>query len=76
MTRVKVAIAVAEDELRRLHEVAEACRALGFEHDTTLPRVGVLTGAVDVDTLPALRAIPGVVAIEIGRVMRPSRRNN
>jgi hypothetical protein len=49
------------------------CRALGFDHDWTLTTVGVLTGSLDIDRLAQLRAVPGVVAVEIARLIRPVR---
>ncbi len=71
MKRVNVAVAVAEEALGQLQEVAAMCRALGFDHDWTLSNVGVLTGSLDIDGLARLRAVPGVVAVEIERKIRP-----
>jgi hypothetical protein len=64
MNRVKVAVALADDMLDRLDEIARACQAVGFELDTELRGVGVLTGFVDADDLPRLRLVPGVTAVE------------
>jgi hypothetical protein len=71
MKRVNVAVAVDEEALGRLQEVAAACRALGFDHDLTLITVGVITGCVDIDRLAKLRSVPGVVAVETERAIRP-----
>jgi hypothetical protein len=65
--RVRVAIAVSDDARGRIYEVARACRALGFDHTTTLAGIGVLTGVAEVNALAKLRAIPGVLAVELGR---------
>jgi hypothetical protein len=65
--RVRIAVAVADDAFGRLEEIASICGALGFRHDSTLPSVGVITGSIAVDRLSALRAVPGVVAVEIER---------
>lgn len=73
MKRVNVAVAVAEEALGRLQEVAAMCRDLGFDHDWTLTNVGVLTGSLDIDRLARLRAVPGVVAVEVARAIRPVR---
>jgi len=62
--RINVAIAVAEEARDRIYEVAQVCRALGFAHSSTLPEIGVLIGSADVEGLPKLRAIPGVLAVE------------
>ena len=67
VTRIKVAIAVAEEARDRIYEVAAVCRALGFGHTSTLSDVGVLMGSVEPADLPTLRAIPGVAAIETER---------
>jgi hypothetical protein len=73
LKRVNVAVAVAEDALGRLQEIAAMCRALGFDHEWTLINVGVLTGSFDIDGLARLRAVPGVVAVEVARAVRPVR---
>ena len=65
VSRVNVAVAVAEDARGRIYEVAAACRALGLEHTSTLADIGVLTGSVEFHDLPKLRAIPDVVAVEL-----------
>ena len=65
MSRVNVAVAVAEDARGRIHEIAAACRALGLHHDATLAQVGVLTGWMESDDLVKLWAVPGVLAIEV-----------
>jgi hypothetical protein len=67
VSRVNVAVAVAEDACGRIYEIAAVCRALGLEHTSTLADVGVLTGSVGFHDLPKLRAIPGVVAVELER---------
>lgn len=67
VTRIKVAIAVAEEARDRIYEVAAVCRAFGFGHTSTLSDVGVLMGSAELADLPTLRAIPGVAAIEMER---------
>lgn len=69
MTRINVAIAVAEEARDRIYEVAEVCRALGFAHTSTLSNIGILIGSADVEDLPLLRAIPGVLAVEMERAL-------
>ena len=72
-TRVRVAIAVTDDAVGRIHQMAAACRALGFEHDLTLKSVGVLTGSADRRLVARLRALPGVLAVETRRDRRRDR---
>jgi hypothetical protein len=67
VSRVNVAVAVAEDARGRIYEVAAACRALGLEHTSTLADIGILTGSVEFHDLPKLRAIPGILAVELER---------
>ena len=70
MSRVNIAVAVAEDARSRIHEVAAGCRALGLDHTATLPVVGVLTGSMESDELTKLFGVPGVLAVEVGREIR------
>jgi hypothetical protein len=67
MSRVNVAVAVADDACGCIYEVAAACRAIGFDHTTTLTTVGVFTGSVELEKLATLWAVPGVVAVEVKR---------
>lgn len=67
MSRVDVAVAVAEDAQGRLYEVAAACRALGLQHTETLAAVGVLIGSMEACDLMRLWAVPGVLTVEVKR---------
>jgi hypothetical protein len=67
VNRVNVAVAVTDDARAFIYEVAAACRALGFEHTATLSAAGILTGSVEFDKLASLRALPGVMAVEVAR---------
>jgi hypothetical protein len=76
MYRIRVAVAVADEALERLEQVARACRELGFHVDSTLTSVGILTGFIEIDRIPLLRAVPGVAAVEPERpitILRPRR---
>ncbi len=77
MTRINVAIAVAGDARDRLYEVATICRALGFGHTSTRSDLGVLVGSAELEDLPSLRAVPGVIGIEMEerRTARGARRS-
>lgn len=76
VTRINVTIAVAGDARGRLYEVATVCRALGFGHTSTRSDLGVLVGSAELEDLPSLRAVPGVISIEMEerRTARGSRR--
>jgi hypothetical protein len=65
VSRVNVAVAIADDAQGRIYEVAAACRALGLDHTATLALVGVLTGSMDSSDLAKLWTVPGVLAVEL-----------
>ena len=65
MSRLNVAVAVADDAQGRIYEVAAACRALGLDHTATLAGVGLLTGSMESGELAKLLAIPGVLMVEV-----------
>ena len=68
--RANVAIAVADEARDRIDEVAAACRARGLIHTSTLTEIGVLMGSAELNSLARLRAVPGVVAVELERAYR------
>lgn len=65
MSRVNVAVAVADEARGCIFEVAAACRALGLDHTVTLTAVGILMGSVEVANLAKLGAVSGVMAVEV-----------
>jgi hypothetical protein len=65
VSRVNVAVAVADNARGRIHEVAAACRAVGLGHTATLAVVGVLTGSVEAADLAKLLGVPGVLVVEV-----------
>jgi len=65
VSRVNVAVAVADEAQGSIYEVAAACRALGLDHTATLAMVGVLTGSMESNQLAKLLAVPGVLAVEV-----------
>lgn len=72
MTRINVVIALAGEARERLYEVAGICRALGFGHISTRSDSGVLVGSAELEDLPMLRAVPGVLSVELDD-RRPAR---
>ena len=70
VSRVNVAVAVTDDALASVREVAAACRALGFDHTATLAVAGILLGSVEFEKLAELRAVRGVEAVEVERQWR------
>ena len=65
MSRLNVAVAVADEAQGRIYEVAAACRALGLNHTATLVAVGLVTGSMESADLAKLLAIPGVLMVEV-----------
>ena len=70
MSRLKVAVAIADDARGRIHEVAVACQALGLDHTVTLAAVGLLTGSMESGDLAKLLAVPGVLMVEVEQESR------
>ena len=78
MSRVEVTITVGREARDLIYRVATLCRARGFGHTSTHSDLGILVGSAEVEDLPFLRAVPGVVAVEMeeeGRASRGSRRS-
>jgi len=65
VSRLKVAVAVADDARTRIDEVAAACRAVGLGHTVTLAGVGLLTGSMESRDLARLLVVPGVLMVEV-----------
>ena len=61
--RVDVAIAVGEDAIQRIDEVAVRCQEIGFRCAGTLAGIGIFTGSIEWRALAQLRSIPGVLAV-------------
>jgi len=65
VSRLKIAVAVADDARGRIYDVAAACRAVGLDHTMTLAGVGLLTGSMESRDLAKLLAVPGVLMVEV-----------
>jgi hypothetical protein len=72
VSRINVAVAVAEDARGRIYEVVAHCRALGLQHTLTLAVIGVVTGSMESRDLRRLWAVPGVLAVEFERGLPPA----
>jgi hypothetical protein len=60
-------VTVTVGDLGRLDEVVDRLREAGLRVERVLEPVGVVTGSVDPARRAALRAVPGVVAVEDDR---------
>jgi len=67
MPEQEVTIAISNDYLNRTDEVASACEELGMRITQRLPASGILIGFVDPATLPVLRQMPSIAAVEPAR---------
>jgi len=71
VSRLEVAVAVADEARGRIYDVAAACRAVGLDHTVTLAAVGLLTGSMESGDLAKLSAIPGVLMVEVKHEFPP-----
>jgi hypothetical protein len=65
--RERLVLTVASDQLDQINEVASQVADVGFEVEQVLPTIGVITGSVDQDQVPALEALEGIDAVELDR---------
>ncbi|MFW0793777.1 hypothetical protein AAFP30_08200 [Gordonia sp. CPCC 205515] len=65
-----VTLTVADDHLGKITEVAAAARAAGMTVDQVLDQVGVICGTAPERCAPALQALDGVDAVELGQTFR------
>ena len=59
-----VTVLVADDHADRLPDVVRHLRAAGLQVGSVQEIIGVVTGTVSDDRLGALRAVPGVAAVD------------
>lgn len=67
----EVTVLVKDDHRSKIASVAKALEGAGLEVANTLQATGVITGTVrDARAVEALRGVPGVAAVEVGREVR------
>ena len=52
------------EQLAAIEDLVERLRQAGMEVDAVLAAIGIVTGSAQVARLPAIRALPGVAAVE------------
>jgi hypothetical protein len=62
--RTVVQIAVSDDRLKKIDQVAARLRAVGMEVDRVIRETGVIVGRVDPLRFDEVRRVPGVEAAE------------
>jgi hypothetical protein len=63
----RLIVTVDENPPESLEAVAGQIRDAGFDVDTILSSIGVITGSASDDQIPAIRSVPGVAAVEPDR---------
>ena len=64
-------VSIADSHLDRMPSVVEALEKEGLEVQRAMPAVGVVSGAAEQETVPTLRAVTGVTAVEEQRSVEP-----
>jgi hypothetical protein len=63
-TPVPVTVTVADSHVAGMEDLVERLRQAGMEVDAVLAAIGIVTGSVPATRMPAIRALPGVAAVE------------
>lgn len=69
MSKINITVSPDGDDDSSLKRAKSACEAIGMDVTGTLDSIGILTGEIDAEKLPALKAIPGI-AVEEDRKRR------
>jgi len=68
--KLPVVVTVDDAHLPGIRKVAAALRRAGLSVRQVLPVAGIITGSAADRRLPALRAVPGVAAVEPDQEMK------
>lgn len=66
----KVLITLSIPQAEHFEEVLAAARALGLAVEESFPKLGVVTGSIATEHLPALRGVPGLGSVEEQRTYK------
>jgi hypothetical protein len=61
---VAVTVTVADSHVAAIEDLVERLRQAGMEVDAVLATIGIVSGSAPAARLPAIRALPGVAAVE------------
>jgi hypothetical protein len=61
---VQVTVTVADSHVAAVEDLVERLRQAGMEVDAVHATIGIVTGSAPAARLPAIRALPGVAAVE------------
>jgi hypothetical protein len=67
MPKINILVAVDENHIEQILEVAQHLRSTGMHVEQILDRLGVITGSCDSDKMPEISQIAGVSHIEVER---------
>ena len=62
--KIQVVVAVDDQHMPKVGEVAQRCRKAGLQVDQALDAVGVITGSIPEDDLEKLSGVKGVASVE------------
>jgi hypothetical protein len=62
--RVQVLVAVNDEHLSKISQIAQQCKKAGLKVDKTLEGVGIITGSISEDKLDSLTGVDGVASVE------------
>jgi hypothetical protein len=67
MASIDVSVAIDDANLTRFDAVVRQARRAGLRTNQVLKEIGVVTGSIEADKLPALRKVKGIASVEINR---------
>ncbi|HLP92301.1 MAG TPA: ketohydroxyglutarate aldolase [Nostocaceae cyanobacterium] len=67
MSNVNLTVAVEENYMSQILEVAENLRSTGMNVEQILDQIGVISGSCDSDKMQDITQVPGVSHVEIDR---------
>jgi hypothetical protein len=70
MPNVNLSIAVDEQYLDQMLEVAQNLQSAGMNVEQLLEKIGIITGSCDSEKVEALSQVAGVSHVEISRVYK------
>lgn len=67
MARIDVSVAIDDAHLAEFDAVLKRAKRAGLKTTRALPEIGIVTGTIDDEKLPALRKVKGIASIETER---------
>lgn len=64
MATIDVSVAIEDANLEEFDAVLKRAKRAGLKARQVLPEIGVVTGTIDDEKLPALRKLKGIASVE------------